>query len=233
MTTAALVVAAGRGERLRGDGPKAFARLAGRALVLHALEAVATCREIEWVIPVLAREDFPRYAELRDELQRWRKLLSPVAGGRERRDSVRAGLAALPEASEWVVVHDAARPLVTARDVERVMAAARTSGAAVLASRSADTIKRVREGYVVETPAREECWAAQTPQVFRVELLREGLAKAEAEGFRVTDDAQLVERLGVRVGVVEGDPRAFKITWPGDLALAEACLRARVEDGGV
>jgi 2-C-methyl-D-erythritol 4-phosphate cytidylyltransferase len=90
-----------------------------------------------------------------------------------------------------------------------------------------DTIKRVREGRVVETPPRAECWAAQTPQVFRVEILREALAKAEAEGVIGTDDAQLVEALGVEVRIVPGDPDNLKITGPEDLALAERLLALR------
>ncbi len=90
-----------------------------------------------------------------------------------------------------------------------------------------DTLKRVRDGRVVETPAREGLWAAQTPQVFRASLLREAIAKAEAAGFQGTDDAQIVERLGVSVEIVAGDPSNLKITWPADLAWAEACLRER------
>ena len=102
----------------------------------------------------------------------------------------------LPADVELVAIHDAARPLVRPGDVARVVAAAARSGAALLAVPLRDTLKRVRDGRVVETPARDELWAAQTPQVFRTALLREALARAEADGFRGTDDAQLVERLG-------------------------------------
>ena len=103
---------------------------------------------------------------------------------------------------------------------------AQESGAAILAEPARDTIKRVRAGRIQETPPREECWAAQTPQVFRVELLREALAKAEAEGVLGTDDAQLVERLGVEVRVVESRSPNWKITSPEDLANAERWLAA-------
>jgi 2-C-methyl-D-erythritol 4-phosphate cytidylyltransferase len=126
-----------------------------------------------------------------------------------------------------VAVHDAARPLVRPEDVSRVVAAARESGAALLAVPLTDTVKRVQGGLVVETPPREECWAAQTPQVFRVDLLREALAKATAAGFLGTDDAQLVERLGVPVRVVRGDPSNFKVTHAEDLLRAERVLAAR------
>ena len=137
-----------------------------------------------------------------------------------------AGVAALPEQIEWVAVHDAARCLVTLDEVREVISAARETGAAILATPARDTIKRVRDGRVVETPERSECWAAQTPQVFRAELLREALAKAAAEGILATDDAQLVERLGVPVRIVEGSAHNIKITLPGDLAVAESWLRA-------
>ena len=144
-----------------------------------------------------------------------------MPGGAERQDSVAAGLDALPEDVGWVAVHDAARPRVRASDVSRVVAAAREFGAAILAVPTADTVKRVRDGLVVETPLRSECWAAQTPQVFSVELLREALGRAASEGRRGTDCSQLVEALGVPIRVVEGDPGNFKITAPRDLALAE------------
>ena len=126
-----------------------------------------------------------------------------------------------------MVVHDAARPLLRGDAVARVVAAARESGAALLASRVTDTIKRVRDGLVVETPSRCECWAAQTPQVFRRDWLADGLARATAEGRRVSDCAELVEALGLPVQVVEGDPDNLKITHPGDLAAAERWLAER------
>jgi 2-C-methyl-D-erythritol 4-phosphate cytidylyltransferase len=129
-----------------------------------------------------------------------------------------------------VAVHDAARCLVTPEEVGRVVAAGKRSGAALLAIPARDTIKRVVDGVVVETPDRRECWAAQTPQVFRIGLLREALEKARADGVVGTDDSQLVERLGADVEVVEGSARNLKITLPEDLALAAGWLGA--EAGG-
>jgi len=126
-----------------------------------------------------------------------------------------------------VAVHDAARCLVSRTDVVRVIAAARESGAAILGEPVRDTIKRVRGGKIVETLERSECWAAQTPQVFRAQLLREALAKADAEGVVGTDEAQLVERLGAPVRLVQSDGRNLKITLPADLAIAESWLRER------
>jgi 2-C-methyl-D-erythritol 4-phosphate cytidylyltransferase len=233
MTVAALVVGAGRGERyrasLRGaperELPKALVPLDGRPLVVRAVEALAGAPEVETVVVVLAADVLGEVDRLAPGLRGAPKLGALVAGGDERQDSVRAGLAALPASAALVAVHDAARPLVRTEDVRRVIRAAEACGAAILAAPIADTVKRVREGRVLETPPRSECWAAQTPQVFRADWLREALAKAEAEGLRGTDDAALVERLGVPVRVVEGPPTNLKITTAADLAFAEALLR--------
>ncbi len=245
MTVAALVLGAGRGERLREslgerkgeradplagtERPKAFVPLAGRCLLLRSLEAIAASAEVDLVVPVVAREAMPHLAALESELRKIEKLQPAVAGGTERQDSVRCGLAALPGEVTHVAVHDAARPLVRPRDVSRVVRAARSSGAALLAVAVRDTIKRVRAGVVVETPPRSECYAAQTPQVFRTDWLREALARADADGVQGTDDAALVERLGVSVEVVDGDPGNLKITSAEDLAVAEFWLRWRGE----
>jgi len=233
MGVAALVLAAGRGERFGQPLPKAFVPLAGRPLLLHALAAMAASPLVDRVVPVIARADRERWERLRGETEQIPKLAPAVTGGSERQDSVRAGLAALAGDVAWVAVHDAARPFVRPAAVARVIAAARECGAAILAAPVADTIKRVQAGRVVETPPRAECWAAQTPQVFRVELLREALAKATAQGRVATDDAQLVEWLGVAVAVVEGDADNCKLTRPEDLAAAERRLAgARATEGG-
>jgi 2-C-methyl-D-erythritol 4-phosphate cytidylyltransferase len=224
MSVVALLLAAGRGERLGHELPKAFVPLAGRPLLLHALEALAAAPEVDAVIPVVAAAELPRLQALLAEWGPQPKLAAAVAGGAERQDSVRAGVQALPPGASLVAMHDAARALLRPAAVSRVVAAARRSGAAILAVPVPDTIKRVAAGRIVETPARAECWAAQTPQVFRTEILREALAKAAAERYLGTDDAELVERLGVTVQVVEGDIDNFKLTHPEDLAMAERRL---------
>jgi 2-C-methyl-D-erythritol 4-phosphate cytidylyltransferase/2-C-methyl-D-erythritol 2,4-cyclodiphosphate synthase len=227
MKVAVLVLGAGLGERLGGELPKAFVPLLGRSLLVRSLAVMAEVPEVDRVVPVVAPGDLERFAAL--DVAGIPKLAPPVPGGEERQDSMRAGLAALDDGISLVVVHDAARPLVTPREVSRVIDAARECGAALLAHPVRDTIKRVRDGAVVETPERRECYGAQTPQVFRRELLVEALARAEAAGVTATDDAQLVERLGQRVQVVEGSPENIKVTLPADLVLAEAILRARGE----
>ncbi len=218
MEATALVLAAGRGDRLGGQVPKAFVSLDGKTLLARSIETLERVSLVNRVVPVVPA----------DYVTAWKasgpKRADAVAGGASRQDSVSAGLASLPGDVEWVAVHDAARCLVDERDVEAVIRAAEASGAAILAHRSPDTLKLVRDDVIESTPERRACWVAQTPQVFRVELLREGLAAAAAEGFTATDDAQLVERLGVAVRIVEGSPRNLKITHAVDLAIAETLL---------
>ena len=227
MRVVALVLAAGRGERIGAAVPKAFLPLAGRPLVVHAIDALAACDAVDAIVPVLPRDALDRVAPATLGAAARRKVQPAVAGGAERQDSMRAGLATLPASVELVAVHDAARALVRPEDVARVVAAADRSGAALLAVPVRDTLKQVAGGRVTATVPREALWAAQTPQVFRIALLREALDKAQAEGFRGTDDAQLVERLGAPVEIVEGDPGNLKITWPADLAWAEAAYAQR------
>ena len=227
MTTAALVLAAGRGERLGRKEPKAFVGLCGRSLLARSVSALCAAPEIDWVQPVLP----PDAGQLPEDETAWRhsKLLDPVPGGDERQDSVRLGLTGLPESVEFVAVHDAARCLVTPESVSAVVRAAWTGRAALLASPVSDTIKRVQGRQVIETPPRSECWAAQTPQVFAVDLLRDALELAWNDVFLGTDDAELVERMGVPVEVVLGESDNFKITHPEDLARAERVLADRGE----
>jgi len=225
MTTAALVLAAGRGERLGADLPKAFVKLAGVPLVLRSLRALEAVPEIDVIVPVVAASDRAQYEAL--SVEGLSKLSEPVSGGAHRQESMARGLAALPLSTKWVAVHDAARCLVDPEDVRAVLRAAVDEGAAILATRVSDTIKRVRAGRIVETPLREECFAAQTPQVFGFELLREALAKATAEDRQGTDDAQLVEALGVAVRVVASRSPNPKITHAEDLAWAEGWLKAK------
>ncbi len=228
MLTAVLVLAAGRGERLGGSTPKAFVRLAGRTLIERSVTTLLSLDEVTWVLPVVPA-GFGRSARelgLPDDP----RVLPAVPGGVERQDSVARGLEALPAEVEWLAIHDAARCLVRAADVSRVLAAARTDRAALLAVPASDTIKRVQAGRVVETPPRGECWVAQTPQVFAIEVIREAIAKARQDGVLGTDDAQLVERLGVPVRIVEGSRRNLKITRPEDLIFAEHLLSLDLEE---
>lgn len=214
------------GEAADAALPKAFVSLAGRSLLARSLDALGRVPALELLVPVLPPEAMGRWPQVAAELADAKGVAPPVGGGAERHDSVRQGLCALPPQVTHVAVHDAARPLVRPIDVERVVAAALAGGAAILAVPVRDTLKRAdASGRIRETPSREGLWAAQTPQVFRVDWLREALSKAAADGVGGTDDAELVARLGLPVQVVEGDPTNFKITTHADLHLAEAWLR--------
>ncbi len=223
MDTVVLVLAAGRGERLGGMTPKAFVPLLGIPLLVRSIQTVLALKGVDLIQPVLAEADFALYESL--DLPHDARLAPPIPGGALRQDSVAAGLAAVPEEVKWVAVHDAARCLVTPDEIERVRVAARAHGAAILAAPARDTIKVAENGLVVKTPDRERCWAAQTPQVFKRDLLARALEQARSEGFVGTDDSQLVERLGVQVQIVESRWQNIKITVPGDLVLAEAILK--------
>jgi len=237
MQTAALVLGAGSGSRLRASlapvaardalPAKAFVRLAGKTLLARAIDALLASGAVDLVQPVLPAGELARWPELARELADARRVAPPVAGGATRQASARAGLAALPDGIAWVAVHDAARPLVAPADVARVIAAAREHGAALLATPLRDSIHRVANDAIAATPAREEHVAAQTPQVFRIELLREALDKAEQAGIVATDDAALVARLGVQVRVVLGSSDNAKITTAADLLVAERLLAER------
>lgn len=223
------MLAAGRGARLGHALPKAFVPLAGATLLERSLRALADSGVFDVLQPVIAAEDRARFAAL--GLDGLPGLAPPVVGGAERQDSMRAGLAALPEAVGLVAVHDAARCLVAARDLRAVVDAARAQGAALLGERSRDTIKRVVDGRVVETPDRDECWAAQTPQVIRRDWLEGAMARAVEAGRVGTDDVQLVEWAGHPVAMVESTAPNPKITRPEDLRMAEALLATDGDEG--
>jgi len=230
MDTVAIVLGAGRGERLGAGIPKAEVRLLGRSLLEWSAAALGAVPGIDAVLPVVASSS----GELVVALTRaWRgpaRLLEAVPGGDTRQASLGRGLAAVaaqaPSAT-WVAVHDAARCLVAPDDVAPVLAAARACGAAVPVLPVTDTVKSVRGDRVTGTLDRAGLARVLTPQVFRLALLREALEKAERDGFSGTDCSSLVERLGAPVATCPGRADNFKVTEPADLARAELLLRQR------
>lgn len=223
---AAIVPAAGRGSRIGFKIPKTFLDLGGVPLLARAIGLLAASRRIDLIQPVLPRTHLERFRSGILARHRWPACRPAVAGGRERQDSVAAGLRALPPQIEYVVVHDGARPFVTVALVERVLAEARRHGAALAAVPVQDTIKRVsRDLFLDGTVDRRALWLAQTPQAFSTALLREAHAQARSRGLAATDDAALVEALGHPVRVVPGSRLNFKITTREDLALARALVR--------
>jgi 2-C-methyl-D-erythritol 4-phosphate cytidylyltransferase len=214
----AVLVAAGRGERLGEERPKAFARLGGRVLLAESLERLDASPWIDAIVVVAPPEWEEAVIVLAEELAAG-KVAASVTGGSTRAESVRAGLEEVPDAADVILVHDAARPLVTDELIERLLLALGEGyDGAVPGVPVTDTVKRVRDGEVVETLPRDELVAVQTPQAFVAPVLR---AAAAGDG---TDCASLVEANGGRVRVVEGDPRLLKVTTPADLALVESWL---------
>ena len=220
--TWALIVAAGRGDRLGLDRPKAFAKLKGRPLLAESLERLEAS---EWVdaIVVVAPEEWEEPSILLAEEIGAAKVTACVTGGATRAESVRAGVAEVPEEALVVLVHDAARPLLPPEVVGRVLAPLGEGwDGAVPALPVADTLKRTDgDGTVVETVDRTGLQAVQTPQAFLAPVLRQAFG-GELGG--ASDCAGLVERTGGRVRIVEGDPRLQKVTTASDLATIESML---------
>jgi 2-C-methyl-D-erythritol 4-phosphate cytidylyltransferase len=203
----AVIVAAGEGRRMGAAAPKPLLALGGRPVILHTLAAFAASRAGKAIV-VVPEKERARFEPLLRGSALGRLQWQLQAGGARRQDSVARGLDVLDEDCEFVVVHDAVRPLVTAVLIDRCIAAAEKDGAAVAGVPVADTIKIVSaERRIEATPPRESLWAIQTPQAFNAELLREAHRKAKLEAIEATDDAMLVERLGRKVVVVEGDRR--------------------------
>ena len=233
-----LIAAAGSGRRMGASGNKLLLPLAGRPLLAWTLEAALACGAIRWIGVVGQPVDAAAIAALVAEVLQGSKSRSPLApvvwivGGDSRQDSVRLGLAALPDDAEQVLIHDGARCLVEPELLHRCCVAlgeAALAGAGIIcATPVTDTIKQVGEGgRIKSTPDRSVLWAAQTPQGFAVGPLRQAHAKAEALGWTVTDDAALFERLGWPVQVLEAPPSNIKVTTPFDLTVAEAVLKTR------
>lgn len=224
MSALAIIVGAGKGERMGAGTPKAFLPIAGEAMLLHAARAFEAARSVEAIVAVVPGAEVEAATAL---LRPLRKRLAVVPGGERRQDSVLEGLKAAPDGFDGVVlVHDAARPLVEPSLIDAVARQAELVGAAVPVAPVVETLKRLEDGRVVGTLDRDNLGAAQTPQGFRLSLLTRGYQQAFREGVTLTDEAMAVERLGHVVAVVSGSHRNRKLTTPEDLAWAEAVLTA-------
>lgn len=219
MSVWAILVAAGRGERLGLDRPKAFAKLGDEPLLAEPLRRLDACLWVDAIV-LVAPPGWEEPAILLAEEEGCEKVRACVAGGETRSDSVRAGLAEVPADALVVLVHDAARPLLPDDVVERVIAPLSEGWDGVVPGLPVgDTLKRIgADGDVQETISRDGLWAIQTPQAFTAEALR----RAQANGAEATDCAGLVEAGGGRVKIVEGDPRLLKVTSPADLETVTA-----------
>ncbi len=217
---AAVVVAGGSGRRMGGEVRKQYLEVGGEPILLRAVRAFVGHPGIGAVVVVLPPDDAASPPAWLAGLG-----VTVVAGGAERGDSVWNGLAATPGDAGTVLIHDGARPFVTAEVIDRVLDGAR-SGPVLAALPVTDTLKEVREdGTVAATPDRARFWQAQTPQGFPRAVILDAHRRARAEGVRATDDAALCERYGIEVRVVEGAADNLKVTRPADLAVAEALAR--------
>ena len=216
----AVIVAAGSASRMGGID-KVMAELGGEPMIRRTVRAFQNADAITSIV-IVTREDLIRpISALCREMD---KVVAVVAGGSSRQESVHLGLNALPKGTKLAAVHDGARPLISWEVIDRTVRAANTYGAAAPAIPVKDTIKVVQGGLVKETPDRASLQAVQTPQVFDFDLLRGALKKAETDGAQVTDDCSAVERLGMKIKIVEGDERNLKVTTPLDLKIAELLL---------
>jgi 2-C-methyl-D-erythritol 4-phosphate cytidylyltransferase len=222
---AVILAAAGKSDRFKDKNyKKPFAPLAGRAVWLHSAEKFLNREDVKQVLMVIAAED-REYFQFKFAANAAILGIDVVDGGQHRADSIQQALARVRSEIEFVAVHDAARPCLADEWIGNVFAAAEKSGAAILATPVVGTLKRVAADRTIsETVAREGLWEAQTPQVFRRQLLFDAYAKRG--DFPATDDAQLVERLGQQVTIVPGSPINLKITTREDLRLAEQALGA-------
>lgn len=231
MAANVIIPAAGLGRRMGAGHNKQYLQLAGKPLVAHSLELFDQHPQIEKIYLVLPAAEIDFFSEnILPQLQ-LTKLPQIVAGGHERQDSVSNALQQLMfdqvKADSIVLIHDGARPLFNPAKIDELIDCAATQGGAICAVRVKDTIKQVEKGRIWATPERKNLWQAQTPQAFRFELLFRAYQNAVSENFQGTDDASLVERLGHRVMIVEGDYRNLKITTPEDLCIAEALIKMR------
>ena len=220
----AIIVAAGESRRM-GGVDKVLSLLGGKPVLAWAVDAFQKCPSVHQIVIVVSQQNIETTQKLVAE-QGWHKVTEICAGGRRRQDSVVAGLKRLSNCN-WVVIHDGARPLVTADLIDRGLEVARETGAAVAAVPVTDTIKVAGDNKIVrQTPPRRNLWAVQTPQVFRIDVITEAYQQAKGE---VTDDASLVEQAGYKVKLYMGAYDNIKITTPDDLALVEWMLFRRQE----
>ncbi|MBZ4645658.1 MAG: 2-C-methyl-D-erythritol 4-phosphate cytidylyltransferase [Petroclostridium sp.] len=223
----AIIVAAGKGSRMNASKNKQFINIIDRPVLAYTLQAFEDCELIDEIVVVTRQEDIMACKEIIDmsELVKVKKI---VVGGKERQDSVYNGLKEISNEATIVAIHDGARPLILPKHIEEAIEAAVQYNAAAVGVRVKDTIKLVDDNNnIVNTLDRSKLWAVQTPQVFKVEILKRAHQKAIEEGISATDDCMLVEQMGYQVKMVEGSYENIKITTPEDIFLAEAIISGR------
>ena len=228
---AAILVAAGKGARMGAGVDKLFLNVAGRPVVAHTWQRFEEADCIGEIILVVRRGRREKFEALAEKFL-FQKPFRIVLGGKERQDSVWNGLAALSPAVEVVAIHDAARPCVSGELIQATVKCALETGAAVAAQAVTDTIKESADGRLISrTLDRSKLWSVQTPQTFRVEIIRQAIEAARRKNLVLTDDTAACELIGQRVQLVAGTAPNPKVTVPGDLPLVEALLRDEQRKG--
>ena len=226
MKADAVIVSAGKGLRFMEGKKKQFYFLRGKPILAHTLDKFETCSLIRSVRLVVGQEDMDYCLKEIVEKYRFQKVSKIVPGGKRRQESVRNGIDALPKDADIVAIHDGVRPFITRAMIEDSIHSAVRNGAVVLAMPVKETIKVSNpNGTVLKTLDRESLWQIQTPQTFQVNIIKEAYYRATEEGFVGTDDASLVERIGVKVHILPGSYTNIKITTPEDLLLANLILK--------
>jgi len=226
MKTVAIIPAGGSGRRMGSGIPKQYLLLGGIPVLVHTLRVFQSSPVVDEIFLVVPEGDIPEARNAIVGRYDLFKVSLIVAGGAERQDSVRNALAHLREAHGIVLVHDGVRSFVSGELIQRVVVAAEADGAVAVGVRVKDSVKEVNSaGWVIKTVTREGLWLTQTPQAFRKPLILAAYERAAADGFCGTDDASLVERMGVPVRMIPGDYDNIKVTTPEDLTLGEAIIR--------
>jgi len=227
MKVGAIIAAAGFGRRMKTDRPKQLLALNGTPILVHTLRKFDGCPAITYIIVTAPRESSEEVTDLVNSAG-FKKSVTVIEGGERRQDSIAMGLQQLHPGTDIVAVHDGVRPFVSIEDIENVVRQAAQSGAAILGVPIVDTVKQAEREFVESTLTREHLILAQTPQVFRTEILKQAFERAATDEYYGTDESSLVERLGHPVAIVRGSERNIKITRPSDLTLARAFLAEEV-----
>lgn len=231
MSVSAVIVAGGKGKRMGAATRKQYLLLAGKPVVCHTLEVFDACPCIDAIYLVVPPDDLDTCFERWVSPLTLHKRIHIVAGGIERQNSVYRGIQAVSKRRrEIVVIHDAVRPFVSVSIIEACVEGARVSGACIVGMPAMETAKLVNSGQIERTLDRNAIWLAQTPQAFKLDLIRMAHEKADLERFMGTDDAMLVERLGRKVRIIPGSRLNMKITTPEDMVLAEGIIRRMPSD---
>jgi len=229
MKADAVIVSAGKGHRFMKGKKKQFYFLAEKPILAHTLDKFEACPVIHSILLVVAQEDMDYCLKEIVEKYRYRKISQIIPGGKSRQESVKNGIDSLAKDIDIVAIHDGVRPFITREMIEESIQAAVRFQAVVTAMPVKETIKMAHpDGTILKTLDRESLWQVQTPQTFKVSVLKEAYQRATRDGFVGTDDASLVERLGVKVHILPGSYTNIKITTPEDLMLANLFLEMKI-----